>query len=331
MNFDGTMISSVLPPMPVKADLRAAQFRACADPARKFAIAKCIVQAKIARSLQVLDWLAQRYDIARDMRLAQREAASLGKCNDVVGLRSVEGRVAAKYWLAFRKVIPESFLFEGRMTSSHQNNATDPVNAALNYGYGFLEGECRRAINAVGLEPSVGFLHDFSGYQTKQSLVYDLQESFRWLVDLTVTKAFESKILDLHDFYFTGDDYNYRFELDAKKRFVTALRERFNSGASYKGRVMKWDTLIQEKTNELAKYLCSRSNAIDFSNPNPILERTDSRNVRKMILSLSQSEARKRGIGKASLHYLRRNAHNPYPFKVYRKVHERLLDGVENN
>lgn len=72
------------------------------------------------------------------------------------------------------------------MTSSHQNNATDPVNAALNYGYGFLEGECRRAINAVGLEPSVGFLHDFSHYQTKQSLVYDLEEPFRWLVDLTV-------------------------------------------------------------------------------------------------------------------------------------------------
>ena len=73
MNFDGTVISSVLPPMPVKADLRAAQFRACADPAKKFVIAKCIVQGKIARSLQVLDWLAQRYDIASEMRLAQRK------------------------------------------------------------------------------------------------------------------------------------------------------------------------------------------------------------------------------------------------------------------
>jgi CRISPR-associated protein Cas1 len=65
------------------------------------------------------------------------------------------------------------------MTSSHQNNASDPVNLALNYGYGFLEGECRKVINAVGLEPSVGFLHDVSNYQTKQSLVYDLQEPFR--------------------------------------------------------------------------------------------------------------------------------------------------------
>jgi len=58
-----------------------------------------------------------------------------------------------------------------RDTPPPQNNASDPVNAALNYGYGFLEGECRKAINSVGLEPSVGFLHDFSDYQTKQSLV----------------------------------------------------------------------------------------------------------------------------------------------------------------
>ncbi len=79
-------------------------------------------------------------------------------------------------------MIAEHLDFQGRMTSSHQNNASDPVNLALNYGYGFLEGECRRAINAVGLEPAVGFLHDSSDYQTKQSLVYDLEEPFRWLM-----------------------------------------------------------------------------------------------------------------------------------------------------
>lgn len=141
------------------------------------------------------------------------------------------------------------------MTSSHQNNATDPVNAALNYGDGFLEGECRRAINVVGLEPSVGFLHDFSDYQTKQSLVYDLQEPFRWLIDLCVMQAFEFGDLKPSDFYFTDDDYRYHFELFAKLRFVNILKEAFNSGINHKGRVLKWDTVIQEKTNELAKFL----------------------------------------------------------------------------
>ncbi|NIO37118.1 hypothetical protein GTO27_05380, partial [Candidatus Bathyarchaeota archaeon] len=73
-----------------------------------------------------------------------------------------------------------------RATKSHRNNAVDPVNLALNYAYGVIEGECRKAINTVGLEPSIGLLHKFSSYQTKQSLVYDLQEPYRWIGDVTV-------------------------------------------------------------------------------------------------------------------------------------------------
>lgn len=114
--------------------------------------------------------------------LVKREALNLRRARTVGAIRSVEGRIALKYWDAYGKVLPESVDFQGRMTSSHQNNATDPVNAALNYGYGFLEGECWRAINAVGLEPSVGFLHDFSDCQTKQSLVYDLEEPLQGMI-----------------------------------------------------------------------------------------------------------------------------------------------------
>jgi CRISPR-associated protein Cas1 len=210
------------------------------------------------------------------------------------------------------------------MTSSHQNNASDPVNAALNYGYGFLEGECRKAINSVGLEPSVGFLLDFSDYQTKHSLVYDLQEPFRWLVDMTVIEAFESKTLDLHDFFFTGDDYRYRFEAEAKQRFIEVLRERFNSGVKYKGRVLKWDTVIEQKAGELGRFLAGKREAIDFEVPAPKLERQDNRELRTKILALTQSEARALGIGKSTAHYLKANAQNGRPFKTYSITSEKL-------
>ena len=46
--------------------------------------------------------------------------------------------------------------------------------------------------------------------------------------------------------------------LKRKQRLIDRLRERFNSGVSYKGRVLKWDTVIQEKTSELARYLSGR-------------------------------------------------------------------------
>jgi hypothetical protein len=138
--------------------------------------------------------------------------------------------------------------------------------------------------------------------------------------DVAVMEAFESRVLDLPDFYFTGDDYRYRFEPEAKERFLDVLRERFNSGVKYKGRVLKWDTVIQEKTNELGRYLCGQSQRLAFSEPAPALERTDNRAVREVILSLTQSEANKRGIGKSTLHYLRKKAESNDSFGVRRHI-----------
>ena len=324
MNFDGSIISSILPPMPVRANSRAAQLEASHESSVKFKIARALVEAKIARSIQLLEWVAERYNISQYVLLAKREALKLRRARTVGAIRSVEGRVALKYWAAYGKVLPEALDFQGCMTTSHQNNAADPVNAALNYGYGFLEGECRRAINAVGLEPSIGFLHDFSDYQTKQSLVYDLEEPFRWLIDLTVMQAFESGQLDVPHFYFTGDDYMFRFDPEAKVRFIGLLRDQFNSGVKYKGRVLKWDTVIQEKMNELARYLNGRSHILDFSDPSPVLERTDNQVVREAILNLSQSEAREHGIGKSTFHYLRKNANVRESFRIYRKTSLKL-------
>jgi CRISPR-associated protein Cas1 len=324
LDYDGSMISSVLPPMPVKADLRVAQLKASEDAKKKFTIAHAIVKAKIARSLQVLDWLAQRYDIEKQVRLTKHEALKLGRASSVVDLRTVEGRVALRYWQAYSSVLPESLDFQGRMTSSHQNNASDPVNLALNYAYGVLEGECRRAINSVGLEPSAGFLHETSGYQTKQSLVYDLQEPFRWIADVAVVEAFESGALDLPDFYFTGDDYRYRFDPEAKQRFLDLLRERFNRGISYRGRALKWDTVIQQKTLELSSYLIDRMCKMDFLEPSPTLGSDGDRELRRRILRLSPSEARELGIGKSTLHYLRRKAENGYTFRVWERTLSRL-------
>jgi CRISPR-associated protein Cas1 len=323
MNFDGTLISSILPPMPVKADLRSAQIEAANDPRKKLTIARALAQTKIARSLQVLDWLSQRYDIQREIRVTKLESSKLRRATTVADLRVVEGRVARRYWEAFGKVLPEHLDFQGRMTTSHQNNASDPVNLALNYGYGFLEGEVRKAINSVGLEASVGFLHDSSDYQTKQSLAYDLQEVFRWLIDVLVIEAFESGVLELRDFYFTGDDYRYHFDVSAKQHFVDLLREQFNSGTAYRGRLLKWGTVIEQKAIELGRFLIGRSCTLDFAEPAPKLKRHDSQ-LRTVVLGLNSAQAARLGIRKSTLHYLRRNAREKPRFTLYGKTRKRL-------
>jgi hypothetical protein len=138
-------------------------------------------------------------------------------------------------------------------------------------------------------------------------------------------EALGSGVLDLPDFYFTGDDYRYRIGPEAKQRFLELLRERFNSAVRYKGRAFKWDTVVEQKAAELGHYLVGRTSELDFTEPSPQLTRIDSKALRCRILSLSKSEAKELGIGKSTLHYLRRNVGQQRPFAIYRKVRAKLL------
>jgi CRISPR-associated protein Cas1 len=141
---------------------------------------------------------------------------------------------------------------------------------------------------------------------------------------VAVIDALESGVLDLPDFYFTGDDYRYRFEPEAKQRFLDLLHGRFNSGPRYKGRMFKWDTIIEQKTAELGHYLVGRTSELNFTEPSPGFSGTDNRELRRRILSLTEQKARKLGIGKSTLHYLRKNAQKQRPLEICQKVRERL-------
>ena len=116
------------------------------------------MKAKIQRSRDVLKWLAERYDIEKSRRRLDKEALVLAKAKTVNEVRIVEGRVAQQYWLAIQSIVPETFCFQSRIVKSHQYNASDPFNLCLNYAYGVIEGYVRKAINIVGLEPSVGLV-----------------------------------------------------------------------------------------------------------------------------------------------------------------------------
>jgi CRISPR-associated protein Cas1 len=52
MAYDGSIVSSILPPMPVKADLRVSQIQAATNPEKKFSVARAFVQGKLDRSLE---------------------------------------------------------------------------------------------------------------------------------------------------------------------------------------------------------------------------------------------------------------------------------------
>lgn len=88
-------------------------------------------------------------------------------------LMGLEGRAAQKYWQGIKQAVEVGPDWPGRKG----RGAKDPVNAALNYGYGILYGQVEWAIVLAGLDPYAGFIHaDRPG---KPSLVLDLIEEFR--------------------------------------------------------------------------------------------------------------------------------------------------------
>src|SRR5208337_1675117 len=101
----------------------------------------------------------------------------------------------------------------------------------LNYGYAILESQCRKALNSIGLEATIGFLHN--AQLTRYALVYDFQEPFRWLIDSTIIECLEYNRFSRKDFY-RLDNYVLRLKPEAIKKLLDALRIKFNSPVRYK-------------------------------------------------------------------------------------------------
>ena len=326
LDYDGSLISAIMPPQPIRGDLRRAQVEAHLDPKKRVTIARSFIEAKLERSDQVLNWLGESHDIERDIRSFREEAHGLGHAKTVDEIRSVEARAAETYWRAFQKAVPSKLEFKSRSSRARnrQYNASDPVNALLNYGYAFLQSAVRRAINTTGLDVSLGYLHEDQPATTP--LVYDFQEPYRWLVDYVVLRMVLSRVFSWDDFYFTGGDYRLRIKPPLLDRYAELLREQFNSGVMYGGKRLTWDTLILRKCQELARYLLNRTAKFDLRRPKPVLERSDTRALREKILSLSSSDARTLRLGKSTVHYLRKRAKEERPFKVYTPVLARLRE-----
>jgi len=174
---------------------RRAQLLAYED-ARGLALARAFATGKIENQSRLLKYMAKYRKEANptlyeELRLAAQEM--LGHLEELRRLRAervdevrgqilaAEGRAAQRYWEALKLVVPEQYKWPGR----RRRGARDPVNAALNYGYGILYGQIERAIILAGLDPYGGFIHaDRPG---KPSLVLDLIEEFRApVVDRTV-------------------------------------------------------------------------------------------------------------------------------------------------
>jgi len=158
-------------------------------------------------------------------------------------LLSIEGRAAHHYWQAIKQIVPERYGWPGR----EGRGAKDPLNSALNYGYGVLYGQVERALVLAGLDPYAGFMHvDRPG---KPSLTLDFVEEFRQtVVDRTVL-GLANKNVD-----FEQDERGY-LEADIRKRLAEKVLARLESAEPYEGKRLPLRAIIQSQARRLAQYL----------------------------------------------------------------------------
>jgi len=168
LNWNGELLSMTLPKEPKSGKLRISQYRKYVDDKTRFLIASEIVKQKVELTKHLLLELARYYEEV-DTSEVGRAFASEGhnastNAKSINNLLNYEGRIATFYWSVlariFNKLYPEfHFVKRGGKAYTWNMNAPDQINALLNYGYSILESEVRRAINAVGLDPAIGFLY----------------------------------------------------------------------------------------------------------------------------------------------------------------------------
>jgi CRISPR-associated protein Cas1 len=179
----GRFIARMQGPVSGNVLLRRAQYRATDDAALAAGIARAVVLAKIANCRTVLLRAGRETDVqAREQQFGtavgrlHRIQTQVETATDLDMIRGMEGDAASTYFSAFDHLIvtsKESFFFRGRS----RRPPLDNLNALLSFLYTLLANDTAAALDAVGLDPQVGFLH--RERPGRPSLALDLMEELR--------------------------------------------------------------------------------------------------------------------------------------------------------
>jgi CRISP-associated protein Cas1 len=226
----GRFLARVQGPVSGNVLLRREQYRWADDPARSAAIARSFLMAKIGNSRTVLQRALRDHadKVAEDD--LRRTVAHLGRCIELAadeenldGLRGIEGESAHAYFGVFDHLIvaqKEHFRFAER----NRRPPLDNVNCLLSFLYTLLTHDARSALESVGLDPAVGFLHrDRPG---RPGLALDLIEEFRpFLADRLALSLINLRQVQDKGFK-TMESGAVLMEDDTRKAVLVAYQER---------------------------------------------------------------------------------------------------------
>lgn len=235
---------------------RREQMAAYADR-RGLELARAIVRGKLGNQAALLKYFGKYLKTADPAAFERLRAAVRGieihrrEVDGITGERvddarpallSIEGGAGRQYWTGVRALLEDHAQFATR----EHRGAPDPVNSALNYGYGILYTQVWGALMNAGLDPFAGFVHvDRPG---KPSLVLDLIEEFRQpIVDRAVMAALTKGLkIETREGLLTDE---------SRRTVAHAVLERLESEAGFRGRRHRLKSIIQIQARNLASYL----------------------------------------------------------------------------
>lgn len=179
----GKYLASVQGPTSGNVLLRRTQYRQADDLVTSAQIARMFVLGKVNNCRTVLGRALRDHGDKVDRAALELARAQFGKVTrkllrieDIDEVRGIEGQAANSYFGHFNELIvaqKNDFHFQGRS----RRPPLDRVNCLLSFLYTLLYHDTRSALETVGLDPAVGFLHrDRPG---RLSLALDLMEEFR--------------------------------------------------------------------------------------------------------------------------------------------------------
>lgn len=163
--------------------LRREQYRIADDPARSLLIARNSIAAKLYNSRWVLERMIRDHALRINTELFRQKSQYLQaavtnaeQATDADTLRGIEGEAASVYFSVFDDMILQQ-KGDFRFTVRSRRPPLDRVNALLSFAYSLMTNQCAASLEAVGLDPYVGFLHtDRPG---RKSLALDMIEELR--------------------------------------------------------------------------------------------------------------------------------------------------------
>lgn len=243
--------------------LRREQYRIADNDRRSCAIAKNMIFGKLSNSAASLQRTLRDHaprvtdcgleDAARQIK----EVLPLVlEAPDMEALRGLEGVGAAAYFSVFDHLLlnrKEDFFFHGRS----RRPPLDRVNAMLSFAYSLLAHDCASALESVGLDSYVGFLHrDRPG---RTSLALDLMEELRpCMADRFVLTLVNNRMIKPEDFQ-TQDSGAVLLTEEGRKKFLQAWQERKRDKLThpYLNEKMSWGMIPYIQALLLARYLRS--------------------------------------------------------------------------